>query len=318
METKQTGRLPGWLRHAWHWLACILLLAVCITALQRTLQDNYTGQWQVDGFLDQPKNSLDVVFFGSSNMYRTVRPQQLLEETGLKGWNFGASSQFFSATGLYLETALKHQSPRVAVVEVMSLPEPPENTNREMLYWSLTPLPLSTEKLSFLWEYFQGDLQQIIPYVCNLYQFHSRWENVDLAQQQATREQKKEEFLQSRGYRTSEEITKVYHKELETADELPAENVKQLERMAQLCRENGVELVLFKSPNSDWSQKNSRKVARLAQQMGIPYLDYNSPELEQAIGLDYEHDFCDDVHVNVWGAEKVTRHLGEYLQQNYF
>ena len=84
METKKTGRLPGWLRHAWHWLACILLLAVCITALQRTMQDNYTGQWQVNGFLAQPKNSLDVVFFGSSNMYRTVRPQQLLEEVSYR------------------------------------------------------------------------------------------------------------------------------------------------------------------------------------------------------------------------------------------
>ena len=42
----------------------VLMVSLCTVASK----DRYTGQWIMDGFLDRPKNSLDVIFFGSSNM----------------------------------------------------------------------------------------------------------------------------------------------------------------------------------------------------------------------------------------------------------
>lgn len=294
----------------------VLMVSLCTVALK----DRYTGQWIMDGFLDQPKNSLDVIFFGSSNMYRTVRPAQLLEQTGIEGWNCGASSQFASATELYVKVALQRQTPRVAVIETLGLTQTTSigQLDETKLYWSLTPLPLSKEKLSFLWKAFDGDLEQVLPYALNLYQFHSRWETIDFSDEWQTARAKKQEFLASRGYRASEEIFPINRSEIENPPNLDVQSLEAYRNMIAHCRAKGVEVVLFKSPVADWSEEYTRQMSEFAKEMGVPFIDYNDPALRAQLDLNDETDFCDDVHVNVWGAQKVTAHLGKFLQENYF
>ena len=52
-----------------------------------------------------------------------------------------------------------------------------------------------------------------------------------------------------------------------------------------------------------------------AQEKGLPYLNFL--ELQEETGIDYETDTYDGgLHMNLSGAEKLSRWLGEWLMDN--
>lgn len=53
-------------------------------------------------------------------------------------------------------------------------------------------------------------------------------------------------------------------------------------------------------------------VSELAQEHGIPFLNLTEQNL-----IDYGVDYGDRHHVNLFGAEKITRYMGDYLSQHY-
>ena len=55
----------------------------------------------------------------------------------------------------------------------------------------------------------------------------------------------------------------------------------------------------------------------MVRERGYTALDFNTPEMYDELGLDFEKDFYNSKHVNYIGAEKYTRYLTSYLVENY-
>ena len=47
---------------------------------------------------------------------------------------------------------------------------------------------------------------------------------------------------------------------------------------------------------------------------GVPYLFYQQ---NGEVDIDFSKDFLDYSHMNIYGALKITEHLGTYLHENY-
>ena len=92
---------------------------------------------------------------------------------------------------------------------------------------------------------------------------------------------------------------------------IPEASQRMLESLGALCRKQGARLMLISVPNAKaWDLERHRRVAALAEKLGIEYLDMN---LEQ-VGLDWQTDCLDGGdHLNEWGAKKVSRYLAAYL-----
>ncbi len=89
-----------------------------------------------------------------------------------------------------------------------------------------------------------------------------------------------------------------------------------LDKMAQLCRENDIELVLIKAPSlyPYWYDEWEEQVERFAEENGLRYLNFL--ELVEETDLDFSTDTYDaGLHLNLSGAEKVTRYLGRFLRE---
>ena len=56
----------------------------------------------IGGFYEEPKNSLDVLFIGSSSMFCNVNPLILFKEEGFASYILGTSSQQLEATYFFL------------------------------------------------------------------------------------------------------------------------------------------------------------------------------------------------------------------------
>jgi len=101
---------------------------------------------------------------------------------------------------------------------------------------------------------------------------------------------------------------------------LPKNSMDYLEKMRALCEQNGVELILIKSPTNSWGywwyDEWDEQVREYATEKQLTY--YNLiPETEN-IGIDYTTDTYDKgVHLNVYGAEKTTDYFGKILKEKH-
>ena len=87
---------------------------------------------------------------------------------------------------------------------------------------------------------------------------------------------------------------------------------------ADLCKENGIALVLIKAPTEfpHWYDEWDEQVRAFAEENDVEYINYIP--LQEEIGLDMSQDTYDaGLHLNTQGAEKMAKYFGQYLVDNY-
>ena len=91
-------------------------------------------------------------------------------------------------------------------------------------------------------------------------------------------------------------------------------NLRYMDKIIKLCRENGADLLLYSGPSPvNYNFRKHNGLAAFAKEKGLTYLDLNLEEL----GINWETDTTDKGdHLNLSGAEKVTRHLGKFLAES--
>jgi hypothetical protein len=105
----------------------------------------------------------------------------------------------------------------------------------------------------------------------------------------------------------------------DTAEHQFAERAMEyLDRIRKLCEENEIKLILMKAPSVSpvWYEDEEQQVLDYVEQYGLDYLNFYNHIDEMA--LDYETDTYDGgLHMNLSGADKLSRCLGDYLVENY-
>ena len=90
--------------------------------------------------------------------------------------------------------------------------------------------------------------------------------------------------------------------------------------MRALCEEKGVEFILVKAPTNNWKyywyDEWEAQIVAWAGEKNVEY--YNFIPLDTEIGIDWNTDTYDGgVHLNVYGAEKLTSYFGRILVEKY-
>jgi hypothetical protein len=101
---------------------------------------------------------------------------------------------------------------------------------------------------------------------------------------------------------------------------LPERAIEYLDKMTALCKEKGVELILVKAPTNSiryyWYPEWDAQMVAYAEKNGLAY--YSMIGKDEEIGLDWSRDTYDKgLHLNVYGAEKVTSYFGKILAENH-
>ena len=108
-----------------------------------------------------------------------------------------------------------------------------------------------------------------------------------------------------------------YMKKKKKCETMPKYVKIYLEKIEELCEKNNAQLLLVSMPSpKNWNHKRHAEMQQYADEKGIAYLDLN--EKVEELGLNWAEDTQDKGdHLNVYGAEKVTSYLGNYLEDNY-
>lgn len=309
-----------------------LVFFLILEGLQFVLQDKWcetSNSFARIQLMSQEEEQPDVVFIGSSVVFRGINPLQLFQEYGISSYDFAPPNQSMEVTRFYVEEAIKTASPKLIVLEPLRFLNFPLNEQRTR--WWLDPMPLNLEKLKTIVQLYSEnerfdlhfDLGGKASWVFPLLRYHSRWKELtanDFVLDQRVRFYHGAEHYHGYGTHFGANSVKidVYNDQLELDEAVIAEAEKYFEQIVKLCDESGTELLVLRMPSGNWRRVQHDVVSRWADEYGVSFIDYNDDSsLLEELQLDMDTDFVDDVHMNDNGASKLSAHLGRLLHENY-
>ena len=309
--------------------AFLLILVLSLLKINEVLEPKYiykNSDWATTSsyrqFYQMDKNSIDVLFLGSSVAVNAFIPQEIYNEYGIRSYNLGSEQQSPFLSYYWLKEALNYQSPKVVVFDTKFMknihPESPINTVEGMARKCLDPMRLSAVKAEAVSELCKLDKSQsLLSYYLTNIRFHSRWSELkeyDLNDQLVNKaELKGFSPVIGDGHDTYETFDAA---DTEVRTEYPSVMQEYLDRMTQLCREKGISLVLISLPGNEMSDGVNNTLTAYAAENGLQYYNLCSTEYYDQIGAELPRENVVG-HQNIWGAIKTSRFMGKLLSENY-
>lgn len=300
---------------------------------------NYFTKARYDEFYELEKNSLDMVFLGSSHSYCTFDPANFSDALSARSHQMGTPLQHMDTSYYALREILQYQKPKVLVLEV---------------YWDMLDDAFEMKQANSFFEVLRNDVlyQEYVKKVFPLnekvkYHIFAMRYQADYFAYEGNQLQKKvtEKFgytIPKREEETNgiEEYRKygyVYCNTVMPASEYEETNqfknldgktvsfhkaqLSYLEKIVSLCQQENIELVFVTAPIANVSMEYIKNydaiyniTANLADRYEIPYIDYNIVNQKEKLLIN--ENFRDDAHLNDSGVKIVNVHFSQWLKEN--
>ena len=300
-------------------IAFLLAVTVTVTGLlhlgSRLLPAHYEYGSAWDTYLAEEKDSLDVMFFGSSLSYCDIVPAQIYTQSGIRSFVNAGSSQTLAVSRQYLAESLKTQTPSVAFLEITGAfyKQYTEYSTLNVVYM---PFGMARLRAGLSCEE-QARMSAVFP----LYESHERI-FMTPAERYGDQKQAAEQTHyahMSAGFTFCEagEAQTVTERSFVTVPGTKTyeDNLNDIRSFADCCEKNGIRLVLYLAPCM------ARIPADLRQQLFADLADVPCAALEDwtelgdSIGVSAETDWYDNLHFNFRGAAKFSAFLSDYILQ---
>ncbi|WP_251449425.1 hypothetical protein [Vermiculatibacterium agrestimuris] len=314
MEAAEKKKTTG---GGWEALWCVAFLVTAALLLHlagavlRPLHLNYGSTWEQ--YLAEPRDSIDVLFLGSSYAYCDWNPGVMYGESGLTGYVMGGSEQVPAITYWYLKEALKTQSPSVVVMEASSLFF---DRYRNYTQINLGYMPWGWNRVQAILEC--AEPEKKLGLFFDLYFYHDRWKELTAADVKklipAGADHWKGHTAVDEVFPALEYSQEPFLNELTQSEEVLAANMADFARIAALCREEGIDLIVTVNPTySQYPQAVYDKLeAEVTANEGVRFVDWRNGFEE--IGLDVSRHLYDGGHLNQDGAKIFSAYTGRFLR----
>lgn len=303
--------------------AGLILAAVHIVNTRLTSKGTeygyYSAQSAHRGFYALPRDSVDVLFLGSSHCYCAFAPQILFDDYGITGWNLGSSQQSIWLSYYWLREALKTQHPKAVVLEPFYvMTSDGKGGSEPSIHWALDSMRWSKNKLEAI-ETCREEQKDVslLSFLFPNVRYHERI--FDLGPQDYPGNGGdyggilKGFVPLGSSYGTADEIFSPL--DLSVTEQMPfyPKGETYLNRFADLCAAQDITLILVKTPTTHWSVQEHNAIADFAAQRSLTFCDMNAAQEYEAMHYDLSVDNHDYGHANTLGAGKITDRVGELL-----
>ena len=261
---------------------------------------------------DEKTQPFDVMFFGTSHVFDGVYPMEIWRDYGIPSYNMGNSSECLELTEWTMRIALQYHKPKVAVVDVYYVGRSLKDTwAYSYRHLFLDAVPLTLTKIQSVTSTFPKKdwMEYLVPFTL----YHGRWEEIATGTTQLTMNSVPCMMGAEMRLRT---IPADPWQRYTGINEANLSGKDALRRIAKLCEDEGIELLLTAIPSAmnEQEQLDVNSIQLLADELGVPFVNMlDIPEL-----YDFSTDLYDGVsHMNPDGALKVTAYLGRYLDTHY-
>lgn len=294
----------------------------------------------------EPRDSIDTVFIGNSDIYRAISPVDLFHQTGITSAIAGRPNKQLSEVPGDIRDILRYQNPKTIVLETDCMfsgtnpgfkkgispleaeaakvdvagQAPSKATDADVAGQASSKATDTAHQNIFakckaLLQEGDSAFLAALNYKFPLVKYHDNWKHLKLTT-----------FLQPRGkYHFSNKgmayanTVKAYpfgneYMQLSGGKHamLSEEKLDQFQKIYDLCDRNGIRLVLLTVPSANtWNKGKSDTVKQLAKKYDLTYYDYNR---QLPAGFNWVTDSKDGGnHLNYAGASAVTKDLAKKL-----
>lgn len=304
----------------------VLLLVGMVALLTPVLTPKYIttspeGSLTEEYYASVGESKHDVLFIGDCEVYESFVPAVLWEEYGISSYVRGGAQQLVWHSYYMLKDALRYETPAVVVFNVLALKygEPQREAYNRMALDGMEWSPVKAEAIRAS----MTEEEDFLTYVFPFFRYHSRWG--ELTEEDFAYAYRKKPTVSDSGYLMQTAV--VPHNPADDIPPsvlldytLPTAAMDYLDRMVALCGEKGIELILIKAPTNNWRyhwyDEWDAQIKDYAVSHNLTY--YNLIPAADEMGLDMQTDSYDGgVHLNVYGAEKLTRYFGSILAETH-
>lgn len=276
---------------------------------------------EIHAFYSEPKDTIDVLYVGSSPLLRGVSPMVMWNEHGFTGYVRASALQAPSVSYGLLAESLKYQTPELVVLLCDNIFTEYDYVEREGdLRRGLDGMKMSKYKLDIIKEVTEADERQsMLSYAFPLMRYHDRWKEINLA------EDEPEPLLEHSFKKGNVYLRDINPQEYPEGFMEPTgepytfdESAKgYIEKSIALCKEKNIPVLLLHLPKMSWSYEQSVMVEEFAAENSAVYLDLDRAEYRSQLGLDPQVDYYDQGHMNLTGTIKLSDWLGDWLDAQY-
>ncbi len=307
----------------------LLALILCVIFLQEfVLCHGDHNRERIKGFYLEPKDSVDVVFIGASEVYSGFSAPYAYSRYGFTSYPLATQSNTISNYLACIKEAVRTQHPKLFVIEINGALYD-DNTfakNDSTLRNISDNLPLNASKVELVKKIATSDEAE---YFFPIIKYHSVWENFPegMNWNLSVIMSKFRGYNLLKGVKSKTTIfkykNKIYNYELNNINEkksLSKEYEESLIELLEYCKNNNLNVLFTRFPhivaksNLDRYQK-SLYAEEIIREYGFDYIALDN-KLDE-IGIDYNHDFYNIEHLNLYGQIKMTDYFGQYLTENY-
>ena len=298
-----------------------LTLVLLLVVLQALVMPKYIGEIPEGRLIGEYYNAPsrhNVLFVGDCEVYESFSTVTLWEEYGISAYIRGSAQQLiWQSYYLLAEAIARGEQPEAVVFNVLSMKyETPQHEEYNRM--TLDDMAWSEYKLGAI-RASMTEEESLITYLFPFLRYHSRISS--LKKEDFTSLFTERETISYNGYLMQTGVVPEGERG-EPASPYPDALISDLcfdylERMRALCEENGITFVLIKAPTNNWKyywyDEWDAQISVYAASHNLPY--YNFIGLDDEIGIDWSTDTYDaGVHLNVYGAEKLSSYFGEILK----
>lgn len=298
---------------------CIVAICVFLGLASVLKKKNSDSAERFNTFYEEEKNSLDAVYIGSSGTDRYWNGPLAYHDYGMAVYPLTTNSQPVAAIKGCIREVLKTQNPKVFIIEIRSVRKEVDQITDSTLHHAVGFMKPSFNRIKTTKEImdFRGyGLGKSMEFYIPLIKFHSRWVNLEkydfvkkYSDLKGTWIGKKASYMRKPMEFISEPT------QIRTPIQEKVELV--LRDLLEYCNENKLKILFVASPFNleQKAREEFNYTMDLVSQYGYPYIDFN--QIYDEVGIDFSMDFYNKEHVNIYGSEKYTRYLAEYLLEHY-
>ena len=269
-------------------------------------------------FYEEPKNTLDIIYIGASNVDQYFNPLLAFDLYGFTTGFLSTSSQPFIATKLLIQESLKTQKPSLYIIDLIRSQDDfsfdySEVRTREVI----DSIPFSINKINTIDEilkYGKVSNDEYINYYFSFFKYHNIWRESYNSRLYKIKNKYKGYTFYADNLKQNPQKENIWKDEI---IEMENDNKTVLLELLDYIKKKNLN-VLFVVPKvcNNWTpnQERTNAAIRLIEQNGYNVINFNK---RYDFIVDYETDFYNSSHLNIYGATKYTLYLSEYLKNNY-
>lgn len=283
----------------------------------------YSTTTTYKGFYNLKRDTVDVLFLGSSHGSCGFLPQELYDDYGITSYNLSCEQQSVLTSYYWLKEACKYQKPKVVVFECYMLfgdnsygplVSEPDITRKafESMRWSKNKIDAINDICEI--DTNENKVSYFFPHIL----YHERWKDLE----RKDVDFKQASYSELKGYTMISHKTEGDYNGYQKIDTSDTEDMNPLmneyfEKIREFCDSQNITLLMAYTPNIKYGKQVCATLKSYSEETGIRLIDFNDYETFVESGYNYANMNSDKGHANIWGAGCITKYIGKVLQTEY-